>query len=204
MESFLTRKQPNMTVKQANFNEAVTSYVVNSLRPYSTVEDKYFRDVIHTLDSNIKVMSRRNLMTTIAERAQADKDHTKFLLRDAKYVATSADIWSCSRHGYLGVIVTAILPSYKRVSRAIACRHFKNPHDGERIANLLIEIHEECEFEPPRLVSSVTDNGANIVKAFDLFGVDSIEERKRLVGSNIAALLEELESIDQYLPSHHR
>lgn len=201
---FVSRPKSSMTLKQSNFNERLVDFIVYSLKPYNTVEDKYFIDLVHSLDNNVNVISRKKLMSEISKRAQADKDQTVFMLREAKYVATSADIWSCSRHGYMGVTITAILPSFKRVSRAIACRHFENPHSGARIASLLLDVHEESSLGPPRLVASVTDNGSNIVSAHDIAGIDTIEDRDRFTDPNIVELLKELNELDKALPSHFR
>lgn len=41
-----------------------------------------------------------------------------------------------------GLFATTMLPNYKRSNRAIACRHFENPHEGERIASLLIGVRQ--------------------------------------------------------------
>lgn len=187
-----------------NFNERLVDYIAYGLKTYSTVEDKLFIDLVATLDSSVKVMCRKTLMKEISNRAIDDSERTKSMLKDAKYVATSSDIWSCSRHGYLGVVATAIMPNYKRVNRALACRHFENPHSGERIAELLIDVHDSNDLALPKLVGSISDNGGNIVKAFNIAGIDSKEERRDVVGDNLVDLLDELETIENALPSHQR
>ena len=58
-----------------------------------------------------------------------------------------------------------------RKSIAIACRRFPGAHTFDRIANILNEIYDEFGLPATKIVSTTTDNGANLVKAFREFGV---------------------------------
>lgn len=93
----------------------------------------------------------------------------------------------------MGVTATAILPSFERVSRAIACKHFKNPHSGSRIAELIADVHEAHGLAE-NLVGTITDNGGNIVKAFKIASVDTRDED----------LEDEFAALADTLPSHQR
>lgn len=177
-----------------NFDEAVFEYVVFNLRPYSTVNNPQFRRMFAIADPSLKVMSQQKLDGIISSRAQSDREQTITLLKHAKYVATSADMWSCSKHGYMGMTATTILPTYQRVNRAISCKHFENPHTGERIAELIAETHESFDLFVPKLVGSITDNEFSIVKAFNIGSVDA----------NVKALLDELAHLTDTLPPHNR
>lgn len=173
LDSSVVRSQPTVSTKQANFDEAMMDFIVYSLKPYSTVEDPYFRTMVATLDPRIIVMGRGKAMRHIDDRWKDDQLKTKQMLRGAKYVATGADIWSCRKHAYMGITATVLLPTFKRVSRAIACEHFKDPHTGPHVAQIITSVHESNDLVPPKLVGCVTDRGANIVKAFKLGAVDS-------------------------------
>lgn len=54
----------------------------------------------------------------------------------------------------------------------MACRRFRGSHTYDKIAELLHEIICEFSIEREQLVSTVTDNGANFVKAFKEFGCE--------------------------------
>lgn len=146
------------------------------------------------LDPNVKVMNRKKLMSAVSLKAQKDHDDTVAMLAKSKYVATSADIWSCSNHGYMGMIATTINANFERVSRAIACKHFPNPHSGQRVAEIIIDVHQSYDLELSKLVGTITDNGGNLVKAFGIGAVDS----------NIQYLLQELDELSNTLPKHQR
>lgn len=82
-----------------------------------------------------------------------------------------ADIWSTKHHGYLGVSTHWIDDQLKRRGRVLACKNFKNPHTAERIAEELYMIHDEHGLPVHKIVSTITDNASNMVKAFRDFGV---------------------------------
>lgn len=192
--NFFVQPRPSLKTKQGNFDEALLEYVTFTLKPYSTVEDPYFMKMITILDPSVKIMTRKTLMRRIAKMAEDDHENSTAVLAKGKYIATGADIWSCAKHGYLGVTATTILPSFERVNRAIACKHFKNPHNGPRIAELIGEVHDEHGLATPKLRGTVTDNEGNIVNAFNIASVDT----------ELVELKDELLDLVNTLPSHQR
>lgn len=59
-----------------------------------------------------------------------------------------------------------------RFSCVFACRRFRCSHTYDKIAELLHEIICEFSIEREQLISTVTDNGSNFVKAFKDFGCE--------------------------------
>lgn len=165
-----------------------------NLRPFNTVDNKEFRHLISVLDPTAKVMGRKKFMGHLSSKASMDRQGTFDMFKDAKYIATSADIWSCSNHGYMGMTATTILSNFERMSRAIACKHFVNPHTGARIAGIIGEVHQSYGLDLLQLVGTITDNGGNMVKAFGIAAIDA----------NVVLLLEELEGLYETLPKHQR
>ncbi|KAG8225038.1 hypothetical protein J437_LFUL000016 [Ladona fulva] len=60
----------------------------------------------------------------------------------------------------------------KRHSAALACRRFCSSHTRDKIAEMLGDIHLSFGLSSRKIVSAITDNGANFFKAFKMFGVD--------------------------------
>lgn len=173
----------------------MTDYIIYNLRPFNTVEKPEFRRMVAVLDPAIKIMARRQFMGELGSRASKDRKGTLEMFNNSKYVATAADIWSCSHHGYMGMTASTIDPTtYKRISRAIACKHFENPHSGKRIAELICEVHTTLGLDLDMLVGTITDRGANIIKAFKIGAIDS----------NVQYLLEELADLKNTLPKHQK
>jgi len=59
----------------------------------------------------------------------------------------------------------------KRQSCVLDCRRFKGTHSYDRIAEMLLDIFSEYGLKHEQIVSTVTDNGPNFIKAFAEFGV---------------------------------
>lgn len=92
-----------------------------------------------------------------------------------QYLCCTADIWSTKHKSFLGVTVHWIDENtLQHHSKLLCCRRFLSPHDSERVAELLSSIYEEFDITH-KVISTVTDNGSNFVKAFKVWGI-SIEE----------------------------
>ena len=63
----------------------------------------------------------------------------------------------------------------ERIAGALACRRFKGDHTYLKISELLDDIMNEYSISISNVVSTVTDNGSNFVKAFREFGIKSID-----------------------------
>lgn len=59
----------------------------------------------------------------------------------------------------------------ERQSAVLSCRRFKGTHNYERVADILLDIQSEYGLKNGQIVSTITDNGSNFVKAFKEFGI---------------------------------
>ena len=115
-----------------------------------------------------------------------------------KYVATTADAWSAAGNSYLGVTCHWIDPDTRvRKSCVLACSLMEKKHTGEYIAQMLDRIQTKFKIQGS-VVRTTTDNGANFVSSFKLFG-------QQTTGIQVLpehdpeedAIAEELESMSQ-------
>lgn len=153
------------------FDDSIVSYVVNSMRPFSSVSDKWFINMFKVANPDLKVMSRSTLMRRIQSRRDLDHKETVAELAKSEYISTMADIWSSKHHSYLGVSATWLDDDLKRHFRVLACSPFDNPHTAEAIGEKLHTIHEKHGAVIEKLVTSCTDSAANMLKGFRVFGV---------------------------------
>ena len=94
-----------------------------------------------------------------------------------QFVCTTADIWSTSKTSFIGVTAHWIKPdSTERESFVLACRHFPSPHNYNRIAEILEEIHSEFGLSNENIIATVTANGSNFVKAFKEFNISVVAD----------------------------
>lgn len=169
----------NALQKSINLDKLIVNFVVDTMSPMSIVENKSFRALIEgaqQLTRPPKLMCRRTCNNKIADAYTEYKGNLKNKLKAAQYVCTTADIWSSSRRSYLGMTVHWIdSDTFARNSSSLACRRFKGSHTFDKIAELIIEIHEQYDLRLSKITKTVTDNGSNMVKAFKIFGKPDLE-----------------------------
>ena len=113
-----------------------------------------------------------------------------------KYVATTADAWSAAGNSYLGVTCHWIDPDTRvRKSCVLACSLMEKKHTGEYIAQMLDRIQTQFKIQGS-VVRTTTDNGANFVSSFKLFGQQTIQVLPEHHPEE-DAIAEELESMSQ-------
>ncbi|CAI6366810.1 unnamed protein product [Macrosiphum euphorbiae] len=159
--------------KQKTFDTNILNYVVCSMKPLSTVEDEHFIKMIKDIDGTLKIFSRRTLSRRILENYTfiCEKLKNVFESDPRPSVCTTADIWSTKHKSFMGVTAHWIDENtLTRLSCVLACRRFRGSHTYDKIAELLHEIICEFSIEREQLISTVTDNGSNFVKAFKDFG----------------------------------
>lgn len=61
--------------------------------------------------------------------------------------------------------------SIKRSSCVLDCQRFKGTHSFDKIAEVLSDIFSNYGLKHEQIVSTITDNASNFVKAFNEFGV---------------------------------
>lgn len=155
-------------------------------------------------------------MRRIKSREAIIKDEVKQQLSKIEYVSTTADVWSNRHYSYMGLSAHYISEDLKRQSVLLACEHFKGSHTGERVADIIYEKHEDFDLRGGKVVSTNTDNAANMVKAFKLFGVkldyndDDEEDEEQAqcdddsVSDSDTETGEENFQNNPLLPKHHR
>ncbi|XP_055353304.1 E3 SUMO-protein ligase ZBED1-like [Paramacrobiotus metropolitanus] len=94
-------------------------------------------------------------------------DLLKKELEFVDFVAINCDIWSSKKQrGYLGVTVHFIDSSWNLRNHLLACTRFEGKHGAEEIFKLVIEILEKFNIRK-KVIYVGTDNGGNVVKAFE-------------------------------------
>lgn len=165
--SFAKKKRKPET--QESFNNKLITFMVQTMVPLSVIDSDSFRDLFSSTD--LKVLSRRSVVRQIEQTYKTECYKIKESLRKSKFVCSTADIWSAKRRSFMGTTVHYIDDDLKRHSFGLACRRFAGTHSYDRIAELLEDINLSFELDSTKIVSTITDNGSNFVKAFAEFGI---------------------------------
>lgn len=95
------------------------------------------------------------------------KQRVQSLLDEASALALNCDVWtSKNQRGYLGVTAHLIDSSWNQHHLLLGCPRFNGKHTSEAILMLVMELVSEFNIKE-KIYFVGTDNGSNIVKAFD-------------------------------------
>lgn len=201
------------SVSQAELNRLIARYVVEDMLPISTVESVAFRELI----SKIPVKRRegvppcRKTFSKYLDNEYAKMEvELKKTFEKLEHVSTTADIWTAHNKSFLGVTAHWINPqNMQRGKAALACRRFKGRHTYDSIASEIDNIHSSHGLSL-KITATVTDNGSNFVKAFQMYQPpeDSEEDQEdEATFTNIGdLLLNGADDVDDVisLPPHQR
>ena len=204
-------------ISQAAVDDLIINYIVDEVRPLSTVEKPSFRAIIHGLSPTHTVMCRKTLTKKLGDKHKALLFDIKQQVIGQPAVCTTTDIWSCMRKSYIGLTAHWITDDLKRRSVALACSRVKGSHTYDIIAEHIMNIHADFGLDHSNITFTVTDNGANVVKAFKEYqeielgegpsdDLDDLEDGiNEVMSVDVDNILSEPDdSNDVFLPKHMR
>ena len=143
---------------------------------FSLVENEEFRDLLHELDPRYKVPNRKAICQEIDKVYQQLKERIKSVLDDSSSISLCADIWSKPgmTASFLGITAHCFtLNTDNRHTLCIGLKRFPSPHTGARIAELLQTVVDQWCIDSSKLFRVLTDNGSNMVAAFNIIDEDT-------------------------------
>nr|XP_042894548.1 uncharacterized protein LOC107449432 [Parasteatoda tepidariorum] len=163
------------TYTQEMFNDDLVKFFSHSMIPLNCIEDPYFVNILEKLNienCGLKVISRKTLARQLSKCFEKNVVLVKEELKNANHVCTTIDIWSGRKRSFFGATAHWIdQTSLQRRSRALVCLRFSGDHNYERINDMLQGIHDEFGLYANKIEATITDNGSNFVKAFEMFGI---------------------------------
>ena len=93
-----TQTKLNFTLQNENecqkkLDKNIINYVVQSMKPLSTVDDPNFVKIFTDLPQKLNVMSRRTLGRKIEMSQKEIMEKLKIIFSNVEHVSTTADIW---------------------------------------------------------------------------------------------------------------
>lgn len=88
---------------QKKLDRNIINYIVQSMKPLSTVDDPNFVKIFDDLPQKLNIMSRRTLGRKIEISHNEIMEKLINILSEVEYISTTADIWSTKSRSYLGV-----------------------------------------------------------------------------------------------------
>uniref|UniRef100_A0AAY5L3R6 HAT C-terminal dimerisation domain-containing protein n=1 Tax=Esox lucius TaxID=8010 RepID=A0AAY5L3R6_ESOLU len=182
------RRVSQSIVSQGQINKAIARYVVENMQPVSTVESPAFRQLVSMITCS------------------GDTNELKTTFEGLDYIATTADIWSAHNKSFLGMTAHWInTTTLQRQKAALACKRIKGRHTYDVIAAELDHIHSLYGLST-KVTATVTDNGSNFVKAFQMYQPESLsdDDDDDVTFTNVADVLDTSIEKGIVLPPHLR
>lgn len=114
--------------------------------------------------------SRRQLANIQDQLNDKLIEKIKHQLQKLSFLSITIDIWSRQSYSSSFLGVTAHFVSYDGCPKLkhilLGCRQIPQPHTSEVINDIYQQIMQSWEIFEDKIFRIVTDNGANIVKAF--------------------------------------
>lgn len=184
------------STSQAAFDKKLIRAIVDSTLPVSIVEKESFKDLFR--GTGLSVMSRKTAMKKLDEYYNSMMAVIRDDMSTAKYFCTTADMWSGNHRSFLGYTCHWLDKNFQRKSAALACKRVFGVHSAEKIAQLIGEINSSSNLSTANILTTITDNGSNFVKAFREYGLSKEGEDED--SDDEAANFEN----DLFLPKHER
>lgn len=119
-------------------------------------------------------------MSDINSNYERIKTNLKTKIAEAKYVCTTADIWTNKSRSFLGVTIHFFDNNLERKSYLLAFRRIMGRHTHSALGEILLGVHKEFDIKRKIITHVVTDGGSNFKKAFIIYGEDDKVEENDL------------------------
>ena len=163
-------------IPQAKVDQLILAYIIEEMRPISTVRRPAFVNLVCGLAPCRTVPCPKTISLKIEAKYKAMISDLVSQLAAANFVCTTADIWSACHRSYMGMTVHWITDNLDRKSATLACKRFTGAHTYDRIAEVITEVHSSFNTPLSKITGTVTDNASNFNKAFITFAAPSKEE----------------------------
>ncbi|KAG1925936.1 zinc finger BED domain-containing protein 1-like [Pimephales promelas] len=157
-------------VSGGELKKLVGQFVVEEMLPLNTVDSPSFRAIINKIPTTVNAaLPHRTAFSSYLEEDALMERNLKAALNDVDFVSTTADIWTANNRSYMGVTLHWISRStLERNKAALACRRIRGRHTYDVIGAEIENIHSSYGLLN-KVVATVTDNGSNFVKAFNVY-----------------------------------
>jgi hypothetical protein len=158
--------------KYKEITDAILIMICKDNLPLMIVENVGFKHLLHVTAPQYKVPTRKTIAQLLDSKYDVISTLFKEKLSEIPYFTLTTDIWTESNQtqSFLGITVH-FLKNTAMSSSTIGAFPMEERHTSAYISELLTKACQEWHIPQTKILSIVTDNGANMVKAcVDTFG----------------------------------
>ena len=147
----------------------VCGYIVEELRPLTTVESKAFRRMMRRAEPSYEVPSRKYITANFLRKSYNEEaEKLKTEVESATMVGLTHDLWTSKATQSFGTFTAQfITEEFELKCKVLQTRCLKGSHTGAAIAESFLKCKEEWHIGD---VIVTTDNAGNETKALDQLG----------------------------------
>nr|XP_055070466.1 uncharacterized protein LOC129451409 [Misgurnus anguillicaudatus] len=166
---FGTRKYNDNSPEQRSREEGIAQWIGRTGLPARIVEDEEFIAMMAKMDKKFKVPKRQIFLNLIDQIYKEEKEKIKQNLATARRITTGLDIWTKKglTASFLGVSACYFNPENKKAEhKLLNLKEMVHPHTAVSISTLVEESKEEWGIPREKVLTTITDNGSNMVASF--------------------------------------
>ncbi|XP_060589799.1 E3 SUMO-protein ligase ZBED1-like [Ruditapes philippinarum] len=148
----------------------IARYLIDDMRPFSTVESSAFRSMIHECEPRYKFPCIQTFSEDVIPRLyDSVASRIKGKLLSAEAIAWTSDSWtSRATQSYVTITAHFIDSEMELCSRVLQTRQLPESHTGEHVGNVLRQAQLEWGCQ---VCALTTDNAANMKIAAHTAGI---------------------------------
>ena len=139
----------------------IASYLISDMRPFTTTENKAFREMIKELEPCYQMPARATFRENIVPAMQeVVTSRLKQELKTAGDVALTCDAWtSRATESYVTITAHYVSKEFEQRSAVLQTKMMPDSHTGINTAEILSSVAEKWGLQ---VGSLTTDNAANM------------------------------------------
>lgn len=166
---FATRRYSDNSPEQRTKEEGIAQWIGRTGLPARIVEDEEFVTMMTKMDKKFKLPKRHKILNLIEKMYKEEKDKIKQNLATARRITIGLDIWTKKglTASFLGVSACYFNPENNKAEhKLLNLKEMVHPHTAESISTLVEESMEEWGLPREKVLTTITDNGSNMVASF--------------------------------------
>ena len=152
--------------RKLHLDNLVLDMITTDLQPLSVVEDKGFRNLVHSLDPRYPIVSRKHLsQKLLPTKYYEEKTKLMISLNKTEFVSITTDQWtSKANDGYTTFTSHFIDDSWSIKTSVLSTRSEKKSHSAVNLAAEMTKCLEEYDLIQ-KVSAVVTDNAKNVTNS---------------------------------------
>src|SRR6266540_1276349 len=129
---------------------------------------------MYIIDPEFIIPGEKKIRMMIVYNYRYNRDKLTQLLKTAQSISLTTNLWtSHSKHDYLDLTATWINQNFEIMNVLLEITYFLTSHTAIEIASTIKKIMQKWKIED-RVITMITDNGANILIFILLFKMEFI------------------------------